>query len=421
MTTYDAWAIQRRRDGAKLDEIDSRLLSAFGHEAVGIARLWPDVEQRRKALDGWINLHPDKARIIRDVFAVKPGEPPPELHSAHHRRLYTLDDMLRSATPPEFVIEDLITQSSLSILAGAPGGGKTYALLDMALAVASGAEWLGRDTKKAGVLIVDEESGQRRLGLRLKYVMMGRGLMPNVDKTLSADLRLTCTTLAQYNLFTKPQEEAEALTAKVQEAQAGLVIIDSLVMLAAGADENNVRDMAPVMQALRGIAEYTRAALVVIHHTNKGAGDYRGSTAIAGAADLLIVMTTEQQDDEDKLLQFDIKKARDIPAGKFTGLAQWAADGGFTLTAQAGPGRASSYGKGEGFVLEFLRGANGQPVLSSEIYAAAAHAGNTPKPDTIKKAITRLKAAGELQSDDHPGKPSTLRLIPRCIAHPIPG
>ena len=62
--------------------------------------------------------------------------------------------------PIDYLIVDLITNSSLNVFYGEAGSKKTYSALSMAVAVSHGIDWLGFTTKKAPVLIIDEESGE---------------------------------------------------------------------------------------------------------------------------------------------------------------------------------------------------------------------------------------------------------------------
>lgn len=62
---------------------------------------------------------------------------------------------------------------------------------------------------------------------------------------------------------------------------------ETLAAVAAGMDENAVKDMSLVLGQAKSIGEATGATVVVIHHSNKGGG-LRGSTALLGAADSVL-------------------------------------------------------------------------------------------------------------------------------------
>jgi RecA-family ATPase len=76
-------------------------------------------------------------------------------------------DALKPQPPIEYIVDKLVTSGSIGVFYGEPGSKKTYSLLSMAVCVASGISWLGYKTAKSIVLVVDEESGENRLSLRL--------------------------------------------------------------------------------------------------------------------------------------------------------------------------------------------------------------------------------------------------------------
>jgi hypothetical protein len=88
-----------------------------------------------------------------------------------------VDCVYNAAPPLEFLIgEDrngLITKGSVNLLVGEGGSKKTWAALWMAVCVATGKNFLGFPTRQTSVLIVDEESGERRLKRRLLETLNG--------------------------------------------------------------------------------------------------------------------------------------------------------------------------------------------------------------------------------------------------------
>jgi len=206
--------------------------------------------------------------------------------------------------PIEWIIDRLFSAGSVSLAVGAPGSKKTYSMLSAAVCVASGKPWLGEfTTRQKKVLIVDEESGERRLSRRLGEVL--RGEFAN-DET-----PIEFVSLAQFNL--RDPNEAILLRALIESTEAKFIVIDALADIMPGADENAVKDVQPVFLRLRKIAEETGAAIVVIHHANK-MGDYRGSTAISGAVDLLLMIESKSGSPN---IDLETKKARDIEPFKF--------------------------------------------------------------------------------------------------------
>jgi len=225
-------------------------------------------------------------------------------------RLYSLAEMLAPQPPLDWIVDGLLLPGSVAIFAGSFGSKKTWTILSLAVSVAAGIDWLGRKTKQVPVLIVDEESGKRRLFERMGKVIRGLGL--------GDGLPIYASVMAGFDL--RDNNSVAMLADLIQQTGAGLVVIDALADVAPGADENSVKDTMLLMTNLRRLAEDLQVAIVLIHHSNKAGGAYRGSSAIAGAVALLV---TVQSEAKESLITFDIVKFWDGEPGKFYALAQW--------------------------------------------------------------------------------------------------
>ena len=242
--------------------------------------------------------------------------------------------------PIIWTVDGLISAGSVNVFFGEAGCGKTWALLDLAICAANGAPWLGMATIPGPVLIIDEESGRRRLSRRLSDVMRGH------DAGLTTPIN--AVSLAAFDVG-KPNDIGE-ITNLINDTGARLVIIDALADIMPGRDENAVKDTAPIFLTLRKIAEDTQAAIIVIHHSNKNGG-YRGSSAIKGAIDLLLSV---EKKNESNNMTFRTEKARDTTAGAFAATMNF--DGGkFWLTASEFDRNAATYKNGELYVMRYLK------------------------------------------------------------------
>ncbi len=245
----------------------------------------------------------------------------------------------------QFIVDGLLWRGDLAVLYGEGGIGKTYAMIDMAVAVAMIEPWLGRESTPCNVLIVDEESGQARMLDRLERTMRGHGIAPGTDVPIYA------ASFATWNLRLKP--DAQRLRNLIAETQAGLVIIDALVDVMLGGDENLVRDVQPVLHNLRIVAQETGAAIVLIHHANK-AGGQRGTTAIRGAVETLLCLST--QEDDGPVLKLETEKMRDAEPIKLAlRMAFDTVTASFRLHKADPPARFAKYSKAEEYVLHYLQ------------------------------------------------------------------
>jgi hypothetical protein len=252
--------------------------------------------------------------------------------------IYTGTDALQPQPPTEWVVRNLIQTNSVNVIYGDPGSKKTWTALHLAACVANGLPWLNYTTVKMPVLFIDEESGQARIKDRLGKILRGMGCTgENIFIVSFAGFRLD-----------NPADVIE-LENLIKRTGAGLVIPDALADMMVG-DENTKQDVQPVFTALRRISDATGAASVIVHHSGKN-GDYRGSSAIKGAVDLMLEVASK---DDSPLVAFKTTKNRDGDQVKFAATASWE-DDLFTLTAtnyQA----ARIMSKGEDYVMRFFDG-----------------------------------------------------------------
>ena len=101
-------------------------------------------------------------------------------------------EALSPQPPINWIVEPLFSAGSLVVPAGDPGSKKTYSLLDLDVCVATGKPWLRFQTKQCPVLIIDEESGERRLNRRLGDILRAHSAGP--------DTPLQYVTLAHFDL-----------------------------------------------------------------------------------------------------------------------------------------------------------------------------------------------------------------------------
>ena len=295
----------------------------------------------------------------------------------------TAADALQPQPPIDWVIEKLFSAGSLSVLVGAPGTKKTYSLLSAAVCVALGKPWLNFPTKQGKALIIDEESGERRLARRLGEVLRG--------ENGGADTPIEYVSLARFNIRDKADQVL--FQALIEEVGASLVIIDALADIMPGADENTVKDVQPVFMALRDIAIATNTAMVLIHHANK-MGGYRGSSAINGAVDFMLMTESKQGS---PIIEFSSEKPRDTGLVKFTAMAHFEqgyldpdtflyTDPAFRMTPsdQTQP-KPRHYNKAESYVLRYLEERKDGALLT-EIMD---HADTCPR-NSARAAVYRL-------------------------------
>ena len=273
-----------------------------------------------------------KAMLAKGTDAPAPAK----RYTVHHA-----SEALQPIPPIDWVVEGLLSRSSVSLLVGEPGSKKTYLVLDCGVCVAMGKHWLQFPTSRDTVLLIDEEGGNSRTRRRLSQVMRAH--------CADASIPFQYTSLEQFNL--RDPLDVAHIEALVHEVQPALVIIDALADIMPGADENSVKDVHPVFQALRGIADRHQCAVVVIHHANK-AGGYRGSSAMKDAVDLMLMIDSKPGSTN---IDVTTEKARDIEPLTFSAVARFDLETDTVKLEAATPSlRTVHYSKSEDYVIRYL-------------------------------------------------------------------
>jgi hypothetical protein len=205
------------------------------------------------------------------------------------------DDWNEADIPPRpWIVPGFLMRGVLTLVVGAPVVGKSVL----------GLLW-------ATVLALGEDHGRFKTG-----GVERRVVVVNAEDPLDEQRRRMSALLRQYNkrpadlrgrlirigptkiatLFMKDEmgevletDAFDELKKLIADSKAEVVILDPLVELTVGVDENSNSDMSQVAAKLRTLAVDTKTAIVIIHHARKGQvtpGDLdasRGASAVGGA------------------------------------------------------------------------------------------------------------------------------------------
>jgi hypothetical protein len=337
--------------------------------AVAYGKLVQDASIRRRMLTDANQL----ATQAYDYQAPLPAEYKPEEAGRPRFVIHQATEALQPHPPRQEIIKGLLSIKQLGCFYGEAGSKKSYSLMTLALAVATGATWLDFETQQARVLFLDEDAGED--GTRERVAECLRGMLiddaPQFDYMSMAGLQLD------------QDADAAKLEAIIREGLYSLVILDAFGDLMSG-DENSKEDTAPIMRNLRRVADHTEAALLFIHHANK-TGGYRGSSHIKGKLDLMVGVTSENGK---PFINFKTDKVRYGQARTWAAQANWG-PGQFYLTGvDAQKAIPAPLSKSQEFVIGYLtdHGASSLP----EVMAAA----DTCSSGTARNAIYSLASLG---------------------------
>ncbi len=349
--------------------------------------------QRDEALDSILSKCGQSPLSVRRALAnttrsalAAPLDSPPSAPPTKRYTVHWADEALEGDDDFDWVVAGMFSKGSVSLIVGEGGSKKTYLAIDCAVCVAMGQPWLGFSTTQGTVLYVDEESGKVRLKKRLRAVMRGH--------RAGRETPVAWTVLEQFNLT--DIQDVEHVASLIDEVKPSLVVIDALADAMPGADENSVKDVHPVFQRLRGMAETKQCAVVVLHHANK-AGGYRGSTAIKGAVDLMLMVDSKL---DSSRIDVTTEKARDIEPLTFSAIAHFDNETeAVWLSPDAPCEKSPHFSKAESYVMRYIRKNGGRaPMASIESNADVCSA------RTAKNAVYSLTGKGLLRRRDSGGK-----------------
>jgi hypothetical protein len=184
---------------------------------------------------------------------------------------------------PAWIVPGWIAQHSSCMIFGKSGTYKSFAALDLALAVATGEKVWGIDGIRPGMTLY--LAGEGAIGLARKRVpawFLSRG----INDPEKQPFRL----IRAIPPANDPEEIKQFIEeASAQEADPEIVIIDTLHRMTPGLDENSARDMGLFLEAEKAIREAFGCTVVVVHHAGKDESrGERGSSALRAGFDTLI-------------------------------------------------------------------------------------------------------------------------------------
>ena len=160
------------------------------------------------------------------------------------------------------LIKGVLRQGHKMLIAGPSKAGKSFALIEMSIAIAEGKKWLGWDCTKGRVLYVNLELDRASCLHRFKDVYGAMGLVPNNIQNIDI-----------WNLRGKtvPMDKlAPKLIRRALKKNYIAVIIDPIYKVLTG-DENSADQMAHFTNQFDKVATELGCSVIYCHHHSKGA------------------------------------------------------------------------------------------------------------------------------------------------------
>lgn len=168
-------------------------------------------------------------------------------------------DHMPELAPP--LIEGVLRQGHKMLMAGPSKAGKSFALIELSIAIGEGAKWLGWQCTKGKVLYVNLELDRASALHRFKDVYQSLGLQPNnIDNIDIWNLRGKSVPMDKL---------APKLIRRAQKKGYIAVIIDPIYKVLTG-DENSADQMAHFTNQFDKIATELGSSVIYCHHHSKG-------------------------------------------------------------------------------------------------------------------------------------------------------
>ena len=220
---------------------------------------------------------------------IENAEIPKERNVFESFNFYSVPDLTdEEKRPPEFIIDGFLPVG-MTFLSGAPKIRKSFFALQLAIAVASGASFFGRNVKQCDVVYLDLEGSKNRISTRAER--MSTQIPRNVFITNSIEKKLADGLVEQLQALHR------------QRPSIRLIIIDTYSRSrgnyrggSANAYDQDVQFLEPIQR----MAIDENIAILFIHHDKKGAGfmsdsfeRLSGTMGISGSADCVMNLVSE--------------------------------------------------------------------------------------------------------------------------------
>jgi hypothetical protein len=190
-----------------------------------------------------------------------------------------------SATASPWIVKGVLPQAGLAVVYGASGSGKSFAVLDMVLAIARGTPWRDRKVRQGKVAYIAAEGAdgfRKRLAAYAQHQAIDLATVP-------------MTVLNGAPNLLEVKDAADIVLGVKAAGGAEVIVIDTLAQTMPGGNENAGEDMGKALGHCRRIYEATGALVILIHHSGKDqAKGARGWSGLRAAADAEIEVVRDE-------------------------------------------------------------------------------------------------------------------------------
>lgn len=172
----------------------------------------------------------------------------------------------------EWIVEKLIPSESITAISGSPATYKTWIILDLALKIAQGDILFDKfATSQSGILIIDEENGERLTQKRFDKMRK------------DIDLPIYFLSLSGFKLS---EGNVKTIMGFCEQNSVKVIVFDSLIRIHSE-DENDAAKMSKVFSFLKQFNKQGIAVIFTHHNRKQGAFMRNPSQDMRGSSDIL--------------------------------------------------------------------------------------------------------------------------------------
>ena len=296
----------------------------------------------------------------------------------------------------EVIIEGLMRRGEVGNMVASTKKGKSWLAVLLGMKVATGEPWLGRQTTKGRVLLIDNELQDEEIQNRMANVANAAGIITeNAEPFEYVDLRGQWVGI----------QEIEFQLSRFEPGELTLVVLDAKYrFFSNGMQENSNDDQTAFHNEIDKLARRLNCAIVMVHHATKGDQGQRAVTDVgsgggsqARAADCHIVIRSHADGDDLAVLDAAVRSFPPVKSQTLRwSFPLWTADTSVEATVKQAQTRNDATSEKNvktkiTSILQMLRLAPGN--IHSENKLSNNHAASP----AYRAAIAQLQETGEIE------------------------
>ena len=396
------------------------------------ARIIKDKSRARALIHGAGEIHrramagEDVGDLLEDLRSLAASRPRSRLELTGIREVVAEVD---NAPPRRFLAKPVLPAGDYAVLSGNAKSQKTFAITDLAVAVASGTPWLDffKVESPGGVILFYGEGGKANVVRRLKASCTARDLELE-------ELPIAVSTIAP--ILTN-RADVQEIREAVEATRPKLLILDPFYLSAGSSDMRDLYAMGDVLGALQRACQPTGASVLAVWHNNQreGSGLHR-LTGAGPAAWARVVFLSEVISDHTEAASraTSVLSRMSVVGGEIPSMTYrvqrrvWAEDPDdlesplhveVSVTEEAAAAGATDLPPASAKLLEALRSAAGPATAVELVDSIVRVHGHGLKRETCSRHLNALERQGLVVGESAgPGRSKLWRLSPTTCDNP---